>query len=561
MATLRKLQQEIDKVLKKVVEGLEEFDTTFEQMAMTENQNTRDKYESNLKAELKKLQKYREQIKSWIGNSDVKDTSELMETKRDIERRMEGFKAFEKESKTKAYSKEGLQAAAAKLDPRQRAKQEERDWLNNTVETLSSQVEEMEAEIEEIHGKNKKKNKVSPRLSLLEDTVARHQLHVGRLEKMLRLLDNEMIESDDVEEIRDLLDDYIDRCMDSPDEFINPDDIYADLVDMLDSHQDTTVSHLVKEKGMSAKDKEREREKTREEQEREKQKAAAAAAKALLAAQGNLRLVSDDSVAQAKPVTPSKAPVSPPAVPPPPPPPPPPVSKKGTDSTPLSPMAGTSALSAPSTPVHAFAAVASAGTRSSDNFPSLGAPHKDQNAPLYAYNAAPGSEFSSSMDDEKLDNGEKLMTEQLERMQVQDSRSDIPHTQTLQLLQISAPRSIPQLSDSRWSLLSQRPMPSPVAPPSTYPAQKLPLFDAPVFYDSLDVETLMYSFYFQPGSMQQFLSSRSLGNKSWKFNEESRKWFSVSDANPGITSKLKQAGESMSSQYIHFDPSGWAFRC
>lgn len=560
MATLRKLQQEIDKVLKKVVEGLEEFDTTFEQMTMTENQNTRDKYESNLKAELKKLQKYREQIKSWIGNSDVKDTSELMESKRDIERRMEGFKAFEKESKTKAYSKEGLQAAAAKLDPRQRAKQEERDWLNNTVETLSSQVEEMEAEIEEIHGKNRKKNKVSPRLSLLEDTVARHQLHVGRLEKMLRLLDNEMIESDDVEEIRDLLDDYIDRCMDSPDEFINPDDIYADLVDMLDSHQDTTVSHLVKEKGMSAKDKEREREKMREEQEREKQKAAAAAAKALLAAQGNLRLVSDDSVAQAKPVTPSKAPVSPPAVPPPPPPPPPPASKKGSDSTPLSPMAGTSALSAPSTPVHAFAAVASAGTRSSDNFPSLGAPHKDHNAPLYAYNAAPGSEFSSSMDDEKLDNGEKLMTEHLERMQVQDSRSDIPHTQTLQLLQISAPRSIPQLSDSRWSLLSQRPMPSPVAPPSTYPAQKLPLFDAPVFYDSLDIETLMYSFYFQPGSMQQFLSSRSLGNKSWKFNEETRKWFSVSDANPGIATKLKQAGESMSSQYIHFDPSGWAFR-
>ena len=94
MATLRKLQQDIDKVLKKVVEGLEEFDSTFEQMTTTEHQNTRDKYESNLKTELKKLQKYREQIKSWIGNSDVKDTSELIEARRDIEKRMEGFKAF-----------------------------------------------------------------------------------------------------------------------------------------------------------------------------------------------------------------------------------------------------------------------------------------------------------------------------------------------------------------------------------------------------------------------------------------------------------------------------------
>ncbi len=560
MATLRKLQQDIDKVLKKVVEGLEEFDSTFEQMTTTEHQNTRDKYESNLKTELKKLQKYREQIKSWIGNSDVKDTSELIEARRDIEKRMEGFKAFEKEAKTKAYSKEGLQAAAAKLDPRQRAKQEERDWLNSTVETLSSQVEEFEAEIEEISGKNRKKSKVSPRLSLLEDTVARHQLHVGRLEKMLRLLDNEVIDSENVEDIRDLVDDYIERCMESPDEFINPDDIYADLVDMLDSHQDTTVSHLVKEKGLSAKDKEREREKVREEQEREKQKAAAAAAKALLAAQGNLRLVSDDSV-QSKPVTmtPSKTPVSPPAVPPPPPPPPPPASKKGNDSNPMSPVAGSSALSAPNTPVHAFAAVASAGTKSADHFPALGAPIKDQSAPSYAYNAVPGSEFISSVDDEKLDNGVNIMMDHLERMHIQDARPDISASQTLQMLQISAPRSIPQLSDSRWGLLTPRPIPSPMPPPSTYPSQKLPLFDAPVFYDTLDMETLMYSFYFQPASIQQYLASRSLKNKSWKFNEETRRWFSLSDANPVVTTKLKQAGESLG-QYIHFDPNGWAFR-
>lgn len=561
MATLRKLQQEIDKALKKVVEGLEEFDTTFEQMTTTENQNSRDKYESNLKTELKKLQKYREQIKAWIGNSDVKDTSELMEAKRDIERRMEGFKAFEKESKTKAYSKEGLQAAAAKLDPRQRAKQEERDWLNSTVETLSSQVEEMEAEIEEIQGKNRKKSKATPRLSLLEETVARHQLHVGRLEKMLRLLDNEVIESEDVGDVRELVDDYIDRCMESPDEFVNPDDIYADLVDMLDSHQDTTVSHLVKEKGLSAKDKEREREKEREEQEREKQKAAAAAAKALLAAQGNLRLVSDESI-PAKPVvaTPSKAPVSPPAVPPPPPPPPPPAAKRGSDSNPMSPMAGAGGLSAPSTPVHAFAAVASAGTKSSDPFPALGGPVKDQTTPSYAYNAIPGSEFSSSVDDAKMDSGLSMMMEELERMQVQDSTPEISNHQTLQLLQISAPRSIPQLSDSRWSLLTQRPIPSPIPPPSSYPSQKLPLFEAPVFYDNLDIETLLYSFYFQPASMQQFLASRSLNKKSWKFNEETRNWFSVSDANPGIAAKLKQAGESLG-KYVYFDGSSWTFRC
>ena len=35
---------------------------------------------------------------------------------------MEKFKVCEKEAKTKAFSKEGLAAAAAKVDPKERAK-------------------------------------------------------------------------------------------------------------------------------------------------------------------------------------------------------------------------------------------------------------------------------------------------------------------------------------------------------------------------------------------------------------------------------------------------------
>ena len=578
MATLRKLQQEIDKTLKKVAEGLEEFDTTFEQMSATENTNTKDKYESNLKSELKKLQKYREQIKAWIGNSDVKDTSELQEVKRDIERRMEGFKAFEKESKLKAYSKEGLQAAHVKLDPKERAKQEVREWLNSTVETLSSQVEEMEAEVEDINGgKNKKKSKATPRLSLLEDGIERHQLHIGRLEQILRLVDNDVVSIEEVEDIRDLIDDYIERSMESPDDFINPDDIYMDLIDILDSQQDTTVSHLNKEKSMSAKDKEREREKEREEKEREKQKAAAAAAKALLAAQGNLRLVSDDSVsapAKAASLTPAK-PVPPapaaPAIPPPPPPPPPPAgSKKGTDSSPMSPVSG-SAASAPGTPVHAFAAVASAGARSSDPFPALGIPNKEPEQSTYGQTG----DFSPVIDDAKLDSGLDMLMEQMEKMQIQDSKPEMSPQQRLQMLQVSAPRSIPQLSDSRWSLLSQRPTPSSIPPPPSYPSQKLQLFEAPMFFDTLDVESLMFAFYFQPASMQQFLAARSLKNKSWNFNEETRRWYSLAESNPAIATKIRQSGgdtPQVMGQYVYFDPfvtqssdgntpaAGWTFR-
>lgn len=52
---------------------------------------------------------------------------------------MERFKVCEKETKTKAFSKEGL-GQATKLDPREKAKGEMREWLNDTVDKMNVQV-------------------------------------------------------------------------------------------------------------------------------------------------------------------------------------------------------------------------------------------------------------------------------------------------------------------------------------------------------------------------------------------------------------------------------------
>lgn len=62
-----------------------------------------------------------------------------MTGRKSIEREMERFKLCEKEMKTKAFSKEGL-GAAARLDPREQARAEMRDWLNATVDNLNQQV-------------------------------------------------------------------------------------------------------------------------------------------------------------------------------------------------------------------------------------------------------------------------------------------------------------------------------------------------------------------------------------------------------------------------------------
>lgn len=52
---------------------------------------------------------------------------------------MERFKVVERETKTKAYSKEGL-GAAQKLDPATKEKEEVSAWLVSSIDALNLQV-------------------------------------------------------------------------------------------------------------------------------------------------------------------------------------------------------------------------------------------------------------------------------------------------------------------------------------------------------------------------------------------------------------------------------------
>lgn len=103
MGASRKLQGEIDRVLKKVQEGVDVFDSIWNKVFLTlfticfrkssfffsrtliefvlsivqvydtDNANQKEKFEADLKKEIKKLQRYRDQIKTWIQSSEIKD--------------------------------------------------------------------------------------------------------------------------------------------------------------------------------------------------------------------------------------------------------------------------------------------------------------------------------------------------------------------------------------------------------------------------------------------------------------------------------------------------------
>lgn len=55
---------------------------------------------------------------------------------------MERFKVVERETKTKAYSKEGL-GAAQKLDPAQKERDEIQHWLVSSIDSLNIQVKKI----------------------------------------------------------------------------------------------------------------------------------------------------------------------------------------------------------------------------------------------------------------------------------------------------------------------------------------------------------------------------------------------------------------------------------
>lgn len=61
------------------------FESTFEKLGMSSNATQKDKLETDLKTQIKKLQRMRDTIKAWIGSSDIKDKSALTDSRKLIE--------------------------------------------------------------------------------------------------------------------------------------------------------------------------------------------------------------------------------------------------------------------------------------------------------------------------------------------------------------------------------------------------------------------------------------------------------------------------------------------
>ncbi|KAI1698613.1 CCR4-NOT transcription complex subunit 3 [Ditylenchus destructor] len=72
MSEKRKMLTEMEKCFKKVNESFEVFDELVTKMNEASSDNRQDKFQGELKEEIKKLQRLRDQIKTWCSSTEIK---------------------------------------------------------------------------------------------------------------------------------------------------------------------------------------------------------------------------------------------------------------------------------------------------------------------------------------------------------------------------------------------------------------------------------------------------------------------------------------------------------
>lgn len=509
----RKLLQEIDKVFKKVKEGLEIFDGYYDKLQNCESQSQKEKIEGDLKREIKKLQRQRDQIKNWLSGNEVKDKKNLLENRRLIENAMERFKTVEKDMKTKAFSKEGL--SMQRIDPKQKEKNDTSEFLHQMLDELERQCEKHEAGIDHIQSSGKKGKKLDgakqQEIDDLNEKISRNHWHQEKMELILRLLANDDIECEQVNELQEDIKYYVESNEDA--DFAEDEGIYDELG--LEDIEDM-YGHVGDYPQANEADEEPEPEPV---QNHTPQKKAS---------------VSSQTPSVAAPA-PTTVPVTkPPGLTSQP--------QPSTSSTPNS-TPGTTNLKPSIVPIKTdlkYSSVLSAGVQSNNNTPTS----------TTAVNTPPTinptlnnitSTASSPPAPPGLTKTSSITTESRETTQspvlIPTGFQDLIPSFEKYKQHITKPKPIEEISkvletsllNCPDSLDADKPkiyFPKVPHPTSIYyPQEPLPELNYSSVISKLDLSTLFYNFYYDQNQYIQILSAKELVKKGWTFDKITKKWF------------------------------------
>ncbi|KAL9543370.1 hypothetical protein MBANPS3_008149 [Mucor bainieri] len=570
--SMKKLQAEIDRVLKKVSEGVETFDNIYDKIQSTSNSNQKEKYEQDLKKEIKKLQRLRDQIKTWLSSNDIKDKSVLMDNRKLIESEMERFKNVEREMKTKAFSKEGL-LQRERMDPKEKEKADACDWISTIVDELSRQIEMAEAEQETLQGtsrKGKKDQAKVERTDELEHFIERDRWHINRLELILRLLENDQLSPERVLAIQDDVQYYL-ECNQEPD-FEEDELVYDDLnleeeEEMYNvGTEDHFVSEDVEEKTPSKKSKDKDHDDETSSLGSSTRKTAASSSP-----------ISSKSTTTSSP----KAPTSVPPIKS-------PESNTSTANNLKYAQAAATTEGSPTSsarvqspkvvvpsawaePIKIADQIKSNAAPTSDD-KSASTPPSEASKPMSS--SAPGAQVSNSvpngvakslpMDasltqqpgaelDSRLPSSLLDLAASFEAIKSKAAAANDDNTQYTNRMLDASLQYVPDLIDSERPKVYQAQTPQ--LTPAYYPQQPLAIFDNPGLFEKFDMDALFFIFYYQQGTYQQYLAAKELKKQSWRFHKKYLTWFQRHEEPKTITDDYEQG------TYIYFDYEGaWCQR-
>ena len=226
--------REVDAIFKKINEGCEIFNYYYTRHEGATNDSQREKLEGDLKKEIKKLQKFRDQIKTWQLNDAIEAAiapQKLQEHRKMVEEAMECYKDVEKSSKMKSYSNQSIMLAALEQGEYQLTPEaaEAVEFLEASVDELKEQNEALEGEYDKLSQKKTRKTNTATeeRKQELESFMNKNTFHIERLEHIVHLLKRRKVSPESVMAIQDDISFYLESNQE-PD-FVDDENLYDEL--------------------------------------------------------------------------------------------------------------------------------------------------------------------------------------------------------------------------------------------------------------------------------------------------------------------------------------------
>lgn len=189
-----------------------------------------------MKKEIKKLQKFRDQIKTWQGNDSLEATIaslKLHEHRRLVEEAMECYKEVEKNSKMKSYSNQSIMLAAMDngeqgLTPEV---EEALEFLEGILESLGEQNEALDEEYEKLSQKKIRKSNmlaIEERKQEIDTFKSKNEFHIDSIEQVMRFLREGKVDVGLIWAVQDDLTFYVESNQE-PD-FVDDETVYDEII-------------------------------------------------------------------------------------------------------------------------------------------------------------------------------------------------------------------------------------------------------------------------------------------------------------------------------------------